>query len=108
MDTTLGTRMRAGGSRLHYQQFDYSSSNPEPAGPEVLLSDARDHSEADPPALFEASVSPDEQSLSTDPANDDKLLLFPEPENFPEVPQSQDAPVATAEDEVSLAGTSAP
>ena len=26
MDTRLRTRMRAGGSRLHYQQFDYSST----------------------------------------------------------------------------------
>ena len=29
MDPRLRTRMRAGGSRLHYQQFDYSTSGPE-------------------------------------------------------------------------------
>ena len=28
MDSRLRTRMRAGGSRLHYQQFDYSTSDP--------------------------------------------------------------------------------
>ena len=40
MDTRLRTRMRAAGSRLHYQQFDYSTSDPERARSEDLLSDA--------------------------------------------------------------------
>ena len=45
---------------------------------------------------------------SAEHANDDELPLLSEPEVIPEVPQSQDIPVATAEAEVSLAGTSAP
>ena len=61
MDTRLRTRMRAGGSRLHYQQFDYSSSDPERSRSDDLPSDARDHSQAESPALFEASMPPGEQ-----------------------------------------------
>ena len=60
MNTRLRTRIRAGGSRFHYQQFDYSSSDTEHARSEDLLSGARDHPEAEPPALFEASMPPDE------------------------------------------------
>ena len=108
MDTRLRTRMRAGGSRLHYQQFDCSSSDPERSRSDDLLSDARDHSQAEPPALFEASVPPDEQPRSFEPADDYELPFLSESEVIPEVPQSQDIPVATGEAEVSLAGTSAP
>ena len=108
MDTSLRTRMRAGGSRLHYQQFDYSSSDPERSRSDDLLSDARDHSQAEPPALFEASMPPDEQPRSFEPANDYELPFLSESGVIPEVPQSQDIPVATGEAEVSLAGTSAP
>ena len=108
MDTRLRTRMRAGGSRLHYQQFDYSSSDPERSRSDDLLSDARDHSQAEPPALFEASMPPDEQPWSFEPANDYELPFLSESEVIPEVPQSQDIPVATGEAEVSLAGTSDP
>ena len=108
MDTRLRTRMRAGGSRLHYQQFDYSSSDPERSRSDDMLSDARDHSQAESPALFEASMHPDEQPRSLEPANDYELPFLSESEVIPEVPQSQDIPVATGEAEVSLAGTSAP
>ena len=108
MDTRLRTRMRAGGSPLHYQQFDYSSSDPERPRSDDLLSDARDRPEAEPPALFEASMPPDEQPRSFEPANDYELPFLSESEVIPEVPQSQDIPVATGEAEVSLAGTSAP
>ena len=37
MDTRLRTRMRAGGSRLHYQQFDYSLTDTEGERSDVLL-----------------------------------------------------------------------
>ena len=43
MDTRLRTRMRAGGSRPHYQ-FDYSTSDPERPRSEYLTPDAPDHS----------------------------------------------------------------
>ena len=108
MDTRLRTRMRAGGSRLHYQQFDYSSSDSERSRSDDLLSDARDHSQEEPPALFQASMPPDEQPRSFEPANDYEFPFLSESEVIPEVPQSQDIPVATGEAEVSLAGTSAP
>ena len=51
LDTRLRTRMRVGGSRLHNQQFAYSSSSPECAHSDNLLSDVPDYSDAEPPAL---------------------------------------------------------
>ena len=108
MDTWLRTRMRAGGSRLHYQQFDYSISISEGERSEDLLSEAPDHLESEPPALVEASMPLNEQPLSPEPAINDKLLLFSEPEIIPEAAQTQDAPTTTAEVDVSPAGTSAP
>ena len=53
-------------------------------------------------------MPPDEQLRSFEPANDYEPPFLSEPEVIPEVPQSQDIPVATEEAEVSLAGTSAP
>ena len=108
MDTRLRTRMRAGGNRLHNQQFEYSSSNPERSRSDDLLSDARDLSQVESPALFEASMPPEEQPRSFEPANDYEFPFLSESEVLPEVPQSQEIPVATGEAEVSLAGTSAP
>ena len=64
MDTRLRTRMRAGGSRLHYQHFDYSTSDPERERSEDLLSDEPNLSEADLPALVDASMPPNEQPMS--------------------------------------------
>ena len=108
MDTRLRTRMRAGGIRLHYQQFDYSTINPERERSENLLSDEPNPSEAEPPALVDALLPHDDQPMSPEPAINDKLPLFSEPEIIPDAAQTQDASTATAEAEVSLAGTSAP
>ena len=108
MDTRLRTRMRAGGSRLHYQQFDFSSSDPERARSEDLMSDAPDHSEAEPPALLEPLMPPDEQNISPEPAKEDDLPLFSQHGVIPELSQMQDVPTATADAEVSLSGISAP
>ena len=108
MDTRLRTRMRAGGSRLHYQQFDYSTSDPERERSADLLSDEPNPSEAELPALVDASVPPDEQPMSHKPAFNDQLPLFSEPEVIPDAAQTQDASTATTEAQVSLAGTSAP
>ena len=107
MDTRLRTRMRAGSSGLRYQQFDYSTSDPERERSEDLLSDAPDHPEAETPALVEASMPPNEQPLSPEPAKNDELPLFSEPEIVPELLQTEDVPTTIAEAEVSLAGTSA-
>ena len=83
METRLRTKMRAGNSRLHYQQFDYSTSDPERERSEDLLSDVPAHSEADLPALVEESMPPDEQPRSPEPAKNDKLPLLSEPELSP-------------------------
>ena len=53
-------------------------------------------------------MSPDEKLMSPEPAIDDQLPLFFEPEIIPDASQTQDATTATAEAEVSLAATSAP
>ena len=37
MDTRLRTKLRAGGSRLHYQQFDYSTSDTDTELSDVML-----------------------------------------------------------------------
>ena len=108
MDTRLRTRMRAGDSCLHYQQFDYSSSDPERPRSEDLMSDAPDHSGAEPPALLEPLMPPDEQNISPEPAKEDDLPLFSQQWIIPELSQMQDVPTATADAEVSLSGTSAP
>ena len=108
MDTRLRTRLRAESIRLHYQQFDYSSTHTERARSEVLLSDAPDHSEAEPPALLETLLPPDEQPLSPEPANDDVLPSFTQHGVAPELFQTQDVPTETADAKISQAGTSAP
>ena len=109
MDTRLHTRLRAGGNHVHYQQFDYdySSSDPERARFADLLSDAPDLSEAEPPALLDTLMPPDEQRLSPEPANDDNLPLLTQHGVVAEISQTQDVLTATEEAEVSLASTSA-
>ena len=100
MDTRLRTRMRAGGSRPHYQQFDYSTSDPERERSDDLLSDELDPSGAELPALVDTSRPPDEQPMSHEPSINDQLPLFSESKVIPDAAQTQ------AEAEESLAGTS--
>ena len=77
MDTRLRTRIRAGGSRLHYQQFDYSTSEAERERSEDLLSDEPNPSKAELPALVDASMPPDEHPMSHEPAiNDQPPFIF--------------------------------
>ena len=66
MDTRLRTRMRAGGSRLHYQQFDYSSTESDDERSDVFLPSAR--------------ASPDESAILSS--------LVDEPAPIPEMPIS--------------------
>ena len=91
--------MRAGGRRLHHQQFDYSTSDTQRERSEDFLSDAPDHSEDEPPALLETLMPPDEQPLPPEPAYDD-LSLFSQHGVVPELSQTQDVHTATAEAEV--------
>ena len=106
MDTRLRPKMRVVDSRLHYQQFDYSTFDPERERSEDLLSDEPNPSEAELPALVDASMPIDERPMSREPAINDQLPLFSEPEIIPA--QKPDASTATSEAEVSLAGTTAP
>ena len=63
MDTRLRTKLRAGGSRMHYQQFDYPTSGTDDELSEVMLSVPPDPIDADQVEL-EASHSPSDQSIS--------------------------------------------
>ena len=64
MDTRLRTKLRAGGSRLHYQQFDYSTSGTDDESTDVMLPvppDLFDAGQAEPeapPAASYQSISP--------------------------------------------------
>ena len=52
-----------------------------------------------PPALVDASIPSDEETLSSEPANNNELPLFSEPEVIPELSQTQDISTTTAEAE---------
>ena len=110
MDTRLRTRMRAGGSRLHYQQFDYSSTESDNERSDVLLSSVQANtdesailsSHVDEPAPFP------EIPISPLPAME---ALFSENEAVPDVLDIAPNPTIHAPTEsagTSLTGTSAP
>ena len=64
MDTRLRTKLRAGGSRMHYQQFDYSTSGTDDELSDVMLPvppdlfDAGQAEPESPPAASDQSISP--------------------------------------------------
>ena len=116
MDTRLRTRTRAGGSRLHYQQFDHSETESEDERSDVLLSSAQVNPDEsvilsslvdEPVPIFEMPISPL-------PA---KEALFSENEAIPDVIENTESPptqasaptqIPTKNASISLAGTSAP
>ena len=110
MDTRLRTRMRAGGSRLHYQQIDYSSTESDDERSDVLLSSVQANpdesailsSHVDEPApIPEIPISPlpaMEALFSENEAVLDVLDIAPNP--------TIHAPTKSAG--TSLTGTSAP
>ena len=57
MDTRLRTKLRAGGSRMHYQQFDYSTSGTDDELSDVMLRVSPDPVDAAPPATSDQSTS---------------------------------------------------
>ena len=59
MDTRLRTKLRAGGSRMHYQQFDYSGSGTDDELSDVMLPVPPDPVDAD-------QVAPEVPMLSSD------------------------------------------
>ena len=64
MDTRLRTKLRAGGSRMHYQQFDYSTSGTDDELSDIMLPvppDLINAGQAEPetpPAASDQSISP--------------------------------------------------
>ena len=110
MDTRLRTHMRAGGSRLHYQQFGYSSTESDDERSDVLLSSVQASpdesvilsSHVDEPApIPEMPISPlpaMEALFSENEAVPDALDIAPDPTIH----------VPTKSAATSLTGTSAP
>ena len=106
MDTRLRTKLRAGGSRMHYQQFDSSTSGAPSAASDQSISPARIL-----PQLFsdhESVRSPSPQVPSSDkesslPGMSTSLLTNPSLTNFlsnyPIWPTAPPIPLKSASDE---------
>ena len=100
MDTRLRTKLRAGGSRMHYQQFDYSTSGTDDELPEVMLPIPPDLVNADrmepdvPQPTSDQSVSPTQRLPQ----------LFSDHERA----RSLSPRISSPEKQSSLLGTSAP
>ena len=100
MDTRLRTRLRAGGSRMHYQQFDYSTSGVVDELSDVMLpippvprdADQVDHEVPMPSS--DQSISPTRQLLQLSSNHERVRSLSPQP--------------TASEKDFSLLGTSAP
>ena len=100
MDTRLPTKLRAGGSRLHYQQFDYSTSGTDDELSDVMLIVPPDPVDADQ-AEPEAPLPSSDQSVSP-------THRLPQLFSDHERARSPSPQVSTSEKESSLLGTSAP
>ena len=100
MDTRLRTKLRAGGSRMHYQQFDYSTSGTDDEASEVMLPMPSDPVDSDQRAP-EVPNSPSDQS----PSPTHRLpQLFSDHERA----RSPSPRISSPEKQSSLVGTSAP
>ena len=99
MDTRLRTKLRAGGSRMHYQQFDYSTSGTDDELSDVMLPVPPDPVDADqaepeaPPAASDQSISP--ARLLPQLFSDHERVRSPSPQ------------LSSSDKESSLPGTSA-
>ena len=100
MDTRLRTKLRAGGSRMHYQQFDYSTSGTDDELSEVMLPVPPDPVDADR-LEPEASHSPSDQSISP-------THRLPQLFSDHESARSPSPRMSSPEKQPSLVGTSAP
>ena len=99
MDTRLRTKLRAGGSRMHYQQFDYSTSGTDDELSEVMLPVLPDPADADrrepePQLPSDQSISPTHHLPQ----------LFSDHERA----RSPSPRISSPERQASLLGTSAP
>ena len=99
MDTQLRTKLRAGGSRMHYQQFDYSTSGTDDELSDVMLPVPPNPVDADqvepeaPPAASDQSISP--ARILPQLFSDHERVRSPSPQ------------VSSSDKELSLPGTSA-
>ena len=99
MDTRLRTKLRAGGSGMHYQQFDYSTSGTDDELSDVMLPVPPDPVDADqaepeaPPAASDQSISP--ARLLPQLFSDHERVRSPSPQ------------ISSSDKESSLPGTSA-
>ena len=110
MDTRLRTRMRAGGSRLHYQHFGYSSTESDDERSDVVLPNAEINPDESTilSSLVDEPVPIPEIPISPLPAME---ALFSENEAVPDIIDDVQCPpiqVPTNSAETSLSGTSAP
>ena len=99
MDTRLRTKLRTGGSRMHYQQFDYSTSGTDDELPDVMLPvppDPVDAYQAEP----EAPPAASDQSIS-------HARLLPQLFSDHERARSPSPQISSSDKESSLPGTSA-
>ena len=100
MDTRLRTKLRAGGSRMHYQQFDYSTSGTDDELSDVMLPVPPDPVDADQMEL-EAPMPSSDQSVSP---THHLPQLFSDQERA----RSPSPQVSSPAKQSSLPGTSAP
>ena len=100
MDTRLRTKLRAGGSSMHYQQFDYSTSGTDDELSEIMLSVPPDPVDADR-RKPEVPQPPSDQSISP---THHLPQLFSDHERA----RSPSPQISSPEKQPSLLGTSAP
>ena len=100
MDTRLRTKLRAGGSRMHYQQFDYSTSGTDDELSEIMLPVPPDPVDADRREP-EVPQPPSDQSISP-------THRLPQLFSDHERARSPSPQISSPEKQPSLLGTSAP
>ena len=100
MDTRLRTKLRAGGSRMHYQQFDYSTSGTDDELSDVMLPVPPDPADADR-VEPEVPVPSSDQSVST-------TRHLPQLFSDHERARSPSPQISSPGKQSSLPGTSAP
>ena len=100
MDTRLRTKLRAGDSRVHYQQFDYSTSGTDDEASEVILPLPSDPVDSDQ-RVPEVPHSPSDQSPSP-------TRRLPQLFSDHERARSPSPRISSPEKQSSLVGTSAP
>ena len=100
MDTRLRTKLRAGGSRMHYQQFDYSTSGTDDELSDVMLPVPPDPVDAD-------QVAPEVPMLSSDQLTSPTQRL-PQLFSEHERARSPSPQVSSPGKQSSMPGTTAP